>query len=122
MARVDVDTDRLRVRLGRLERLGAFHDDVVVAPANLVAATSVDDLWQHLRGVRAPGTGIPGVIMLGTTRQDGVKDFCAVYRHGPGLVVELRDHEFARLLVSLDAAGAARAASSITSLVARNTT
>ena len=117
MATVEVGTSGLRVRMSRIERLGAFHDDVVATTANLVDAASVDDVWSFLRGARAPGTGIPGVIMLGTTRQDGVKDFCAVYRHGPGLVVELRDHEFARLLVSLGAPEAARAAASVAALV-----
>jgi hypothetical protein len=118
MARIELSPAALHVRLGRLERLGAFHDDVTVPVADLVGATSVPDVWTHLRGVRAPGTGIPGIIMLGTTRTDGLKDFCAVYRHGPGLVVELRDHEFARLLLTQEVGDAARLAAAIDDLVA----
>jgi len=116
VATLEISPGGLRVRLGRLERLGAFHDDVLVPSSSLVGATAVSDVWMHLRGMRAPGTGIPGVIMLGTTRSDGLKDFCAVYRHGPGLVVDLRDHEFARLLLSYDAAEAARLVSAIRGL------
>ena len=54
-----------------------------------------DDAWARaqvvgeLRGLRAPGTGIPGVIALGTWRSKGAKDFAAVYRGGPAVVVEL---------------------------------
>jgi hypothetical protein len=119
MATVEISPAALHVRLGRLERLGAFHDDVTVPVADLVAATAVPDVWAHLRGVRAPGTGLPGVIMLGTTRTDGIKDFCAVYRHGAGLVIDLRDHEFARLLLTQDAVEAERLAKAINDVVAR---
>jgi hypothetical protein len=118
MAKVEVDDRGLRVRMGAWERLGAFHADIDVPVRCLVAARAVADVWPQLRGVRAPGTGLPGVIMLGTTRHDGVKDFCVVRRHGPGLVVELEDYEFARLLLSLEAAEAAQLATSIGSLVA----
>jgi hypothetical protein len=95
-----------------------MHADVEVAAENLVGAEVVADVWEHLVGIRAPGTGLPGVIMLGTTRHDGVKDFCVVHRHGPGLVVELRDHEFARILMTLRTDEAARFANAIDGLVA----
>jgi len=118
MAKVELDAHGLRVRMGPWERLGAFHADVDVPVRCLVGAAVVADVWPQLRGVRAPGTGLPGVIMLGTTRHDGVKDFCVVRRHGPGLVVELRQHEFARLLLSLEAGEATRLATSIQTLLA----
>ena len=101
MASVEVDPTSFRVNLGRLERLGALHGDLEATRAQVAGAQAVDDLWEQLRGIRAPGTGIPRTIMLGTTRKDGAKDFCVVYGKAPGLLVELRDHEFARVLVSM---------------------
>ncbi len=96
------------------ERIGAVRRrDVAASPAQLVDAQPVGDVWEHLRGFRAPGTGFPGRIMLGTTRYEGRKDFCVVGRHGPGIVVELRDHEFARVLVSVPAEQAASLAARI---------
>ena len=53
---------------------------------------------------------------MGTTRSGGAKDFCVVYRHGPGLVVVLRDHEFARLLVSVAQPRAGELAAAVTAL------
>jgi hypothetical protein len=117
VAKVEIDQRGLRVRLGRWERLGAMHDDIEVADASLAGAQAVSDVWDNLEGVRAPGTGWPGLIMLGTTRHDGLKDFCVVYRHGPGLVVELRDHEFARILVTLGVDEATRLGSAINAVV-----
>jgi hypothetical protein len=56
--------------------------------------------WQELKGIRMPGTGWPGTIALGTWRHDGVRDFCAVYRKGPGVVVELSGAGYARFILS----------------------
>jgi hypothetical protein len=50
--------------------------------------------------MRMPGTGWPGAIALGTWRYGGGKDFAALYRGGPALIVELAGAEFRRLLVS----------------------
>ena len=60
------------------------------------------DLVLTLRGIRAPGTGWPGRIALGTWRHRGGKGFAAVYRGQPAVMVRLRDSEFAWLLVSSD--------------------
>ena len=40
------------------------------------------------------------MIALGTWRSKGAKDFVAVYRGGPAVVVELEGAEFRRLVVS----------------------
>ena len=57
----------------------------------------------HVIGIRAPGTGLPGVSMLGTTRYQGKKDFNVVYGHKPGLVVTLSGIDFARILITKSA-------------------
>ena len=63
------------------------------------AASVVAEPWKALRGIRAPGTGWPGWIMLGTARGTFGKDFVAVYRRRPAILVELTGQEFQRLLV-----------------------
>jgi hypothetical protein len=109
VARLDVDGTLLSLHLEPLERLGALHGDVTVALARVLAVRTSSEMWRELRGIRAPGTGFPYLIMLGTTRYRSGKDFCAVYRRGPGVVVDLADAEFSRLLVSVAGAGRAQA-------------
>jgi hypothetical protein len=109
VARLDVDGVLLSLHLDPLERLGALHGDVTVALAQVVAVRTASEMWRELRGIRAPGTGFPYLIMLGTTRYRTGKDFCAVYRRGPGVVVDLADAEFSRLLVSVAGTGRAQA-------------
>ncbi|HTW20184.1 MAG TPA: hypothetical protein VME70_08250 [Mycobacteriales bacterium] len=104
MAELVTEGPELVLRLGRWERLGAMHDSIRVPRANVTSVRAVADPWAELRGLRAPGTGIPGVIALGTRRGGFGKDFAAVYGHRPGVVVELDGAEFHRLVVSSDRA------------------
>jgi hypothetical protein len=71
MAELQVDGGDLLVRLSPLEKLGALRGDVRVPLAAVCDIRWVDNLWPELRGVRAPGTGFPGVIALGTRRGPG---------------------------------------------------
>lgn len=121
MARLEVDGALLSLRLEPVERLGALHGDIAVLLAQVVAVHTSSEMWRELRGIRAPGTGFPYLIMLGTTRYRGGKDFCAVYRRGPGVVVDLADAEFSRLLVSVAGTGRAQALADRISFAVRNT-
>jgi hypothetical protein len=94
----------LQVSLSGKEELGALKKSFAIPLNQVLHIARVDDLWFHLRGIRAPGTGIPGLIMLGTTRYQGKKDFNAVYKRKPGHVVTLDGSEFTRLLIT-DCAG-----------------
>jgi hypothetical protein len=108
MAKLVLDDSKISVVMSRLERLGAFHRDVVVARPAIVAVAATAQPWSVLAGVRAPGTGLPRVIMLGTMRHHGEKTFCAIYGTGPAVVVTTTDPAFQRLIVSCaDAAAVA---------------
>ncbi len=100
MAHLEITGDRLAVRLTGLEKLGGMHSDIEV-PLRLVRDVAVvADPWTALRGIRAPGTGIPGVIALGTRLGSGTTDFAAVYHHTPAVVVQTSGGAFDRLVIS----------------------
>jgi hypothetical protein len=108
MATLAIQGDELCVRLTGLERLAAMHGDVRVPQAAVSAIVVEPDPWGALRGIRAPGTGIPGVIAYGVRRATGGRpDFAAVHGRGPAIRVELGPTaRFARLLVTVaDPAG-----------------
>ena len=92
--------DELVVMLNDLEKAGAMRGDVHVPVWAMRSVRVSTNPFRELRGMRAPGTGIPGVIALGTWRTKGAKVFAAVYRGGPAVVVELSGAEFRRLIVS----------------------
>ena len=101
MAELRAEGDQLVLHLTAAEHLEGAHGDIVVPMSSISTMRESDDLWSELRGIRAPGTGIPGIIALGTRRGRFGKDFAAVHGKGPGVVIELRDQEFDRLVLSV---------------------
>ncbi len=96
-----IEGDDLVVRLSRWEKFWAFHGDVRV-PLGAVRSVSVPEHpWSELRGWRSAGTGIPGVVALGTRRHGGGRDFVALRKTGPAVLVDLNGNDFDRLVVSV---------------------
>ena len=102
MATIDETPEGLHLRMSHWERLGALHGDLFIPRASIVSSEIVPDPWPILRGWRAPGTGIPFVIMLGTLRYQGLKDFCVIYRRRPARVITCREFGFSRVIVTLN--------------------
>lgn len=103
VATIDETPEALHLRMSRWERLGSLHGDLVIPRSSVVSSEIVPDPWPILRGCRAPGTGIPFVIVLGTLRYQGLKDFCVVYRRRPARVITCQGFTFARVIVTLNA-------------------
>jgi hypothetical protein len=100
MASLIVEGADLVVKMSDLEKVEAVHVDIHVALAAVHDVRAVDDAWPELRGIRAPGTGIPGVIAVGTRRGSFGKDFAAVHGRGPAVVVDLEGAAYSRLVVT----------------------
>lgn len=89
---------KLIYKLSPLEMLGALRGTPSARVENLKSVELHQDPWTSkvLRGIRAPGTGFPFVIMLGTLRHRFGKDFSVVYRRRPVLLLEFENESFAR--------------------------
>jgi len=102
VAKVKVAGGRVEVDLSQKERLAALRGDVSAALGEIVDVRVSPHPFGELRGIRAPGTGVPGVIAIGPWRHPGGKDFVAIYRGRPAVVVTLvRGSEFERLIVGV---------------------
>jgi hypothetical protein len=102
MAELKVDGNELVLHMHTLEKAEGFHGDIRLPLSAVDTVRLVDDPWPELRGIRAPGTGVPEVIAVGTRRGGFGKDFAAVHGRGPAVVVELTGAEFGRLVVTSD--------------------
>jgi hypothetical protein len=110
VADLRTDGDELVLHMRALEKAEGVHGDIRVPLSAVTVVRLVDDAWPELRGFRAPGTGLPNVIMVGTRRGSFGKDFAAVHGTGPAVVVELVGAEFDRLVVTSDDASGVAAA------------
>lgn len=102
MAKVLEDGNNLILKLSTWEKIGALHNDLVVPKGKLVKKTVYENPWSGkvLKGFRAPGTAFPFVILLGTMRYRGGKDFTAIYKRRPVAVYDFNETKFKRWIVS----------------------
>ena len=103
MAEVIEVNGELILRLSLREKIFAFHGNPHAKASDLIATTISNKPWstEVLRGVRAPGTSIPYVVLLGTMRYRRGKDFTAIYKRGPVRIYEFSAGEFKRWIVSI---------------------
>ena len=103
MAQVIEVNGELILQLSLREKIFALHGNPRAKVSYLISTTESDTPWtkEVLRGVRAPGTGIPYVVLLGTMRFKGGKDFTAIYKRGPVRIYEFGAGEFKRWIVSI---------------------
>ena len=102
MAKVIEQGEQLILRLSFWEKIGGLHKDLIVSKDQLVKKSVFQNPWSKevLKGVRAPGTGIPYVILLGSMRYKGGKDFTAIYKRNPVTVYEFKNYSFKRWIVT----------------------
>ena len=103
MAKIVRVGEELVLELSFWEKLGALHSGPRAAVDSLEKVEFVDQLWRSdvLRGVRAPGTAIPYVVLLGTLRGLKYKDFVAMKGRGEGVVLTFKSGPFERWIVTL---------------------
>ncbi len=91
----------LTYKLSALETIGAFSFSPTASVENILDVKIVDNPWttEVLRGIRAPGTGFPYLIMLGTMRHRKGKDFYVIYKRRPVIVLELKNEKFKRWVI-----------------------
>jgi hypothetical protein len=96
-----VSGEKLIYSLSFLEKLGAFGKSPKSLLKNIQEIRYIENPWSRevLRGLRAPGTGIPYVIMLGTMRHRKGKDFCLIYKKNPVILIEFKNEKFARWVI-----------------------
>ena len=102
MAKVIESETQLHLKLSVLEKIFALHGDIWVDKPLLTKKVMVENPWHRsvIKGFRAPGAAIPFVVLLGTMRYRGGKDFTAIYKKKPVEVFEFSNAPFKRWIVT----------------------
>ena len=103
MAKLIREGNDLVLSLSFWEKLGALHSSPRTTIRSVAKIEFPEKLWsaQVLRGIRAPGTGIPFVLLLGTMRGRGYRDFVAMKGREKGVILTLNSEPFARWIFTL---------------------
>lgn len=101
MAELTVEGNELVLHLSRFEQAEAIHGDLRVPASSVQRVEVLDDALGAVRGARAPGTGFPGVVAVGTYRRRGGGKSFAVVHHNTrrGVRVILHGTDFEELIV-----------------------
>ena len=99
-----IQGEQLKYQLTPLESLGALAKSPTAKVSNLVSINRFDDPWKErvLRGIRAPGTGFPFQIMLGTMRFGSRRDFVVVYKRRPVWVLAFKGEKYERWVIPVE--------------------
>ena len=102
MAKVLDDGVNLTLQLSFWEKVGGLKKGLVVPKTRLLSKTISKNPWSGtvIKGWRAPGTGFPFLILLGTMRYKGGRDFTAIYKRRPVAVYEFKDAFFSRWIIT----------------------
>ena len=103
MAEVELTENALIVHVRGMDRLWALTSRLEIPLAHVVDAKVDPEMARGWRkGLRAPGTHVPGVITAGTFYQEGERVFWDVHDPERSIVIHLKDERYARLVIEVD--------------------
>jgi hypothetical protein len=102
VTRVTVEGDQLVVEIEGLDKLWAVKSRLSIPLVNVVGAVADPGVGDEHKGLRAPGTHLPGVIVAGTYYTHGERVFWDVHDPAKAVVITLTNQRYARLVVEVD--------------------
>ncbi|MHB8189512.1 MAG: hypothetical protein ACYDHP_03620 [Ferrimicrobium sp.] len=102
MAKVFVDGEILFIELSAVEKLESIHGEIHVPISSIRSIEVVEDALSAVHGLRSPGTGVPGLIAVGTYRGRAGSMFAVVHHDTPrGIRIRLEGADFDELLIGV---------------------
>lgn len=98
MATIEITQGTLHLRFTRFEKVLGLVRNQDVPLSSVTSARVEASGLVAVRGLRAPGLGLPGLRMVGTWRGRG-RTLVSVRRGEPAVVVELTGHRYDRLVI-----------------------
>jgi hypothetical protein len=101
MVDIAIVGDAVTFRVAGLHKVWALKSRVQVALRDIVHVEGSEAVPTGFAGWRLPGTEFPGVIRAGSFRKNGAWTFWDVVEPARALVVTLKNHRYARLVVEV---------------------
>jgi hypothetical protein len=102
MVTVSIKGNDLVFEVQGVHKVLSFRSQLVIPLTHVRGATAHADVMEIPRGIRAPGTSIPGFIHAGTFHSQGDRMFWDVHDPTKAIVIELAHDDFARLVVEVE--------------------
>ncbi len=102
MANLVINHDTVTVQMSLAEKAEALHRDLTVPRSAITGVKVVTDGLNEVHGLKMPGSGIPGVIMVGTWISREGNTFAVCHGSGRAIVIELSGQNYDRIVMTVD--------------------
>jgi hypothetical protein len=103
MTEVELTRDALVVHVRGMDRLWTLKSRLEIPLSHVMGAeVNPEVAWEWHKGIRAPGTHVPGVITAGTFYQEGERVFWDVHDPERSVVIQLKDERYAKLVIEVE--------------------
>jgi hypothetical protein len=99
MTNISVQGDNLVIDVQGWHKLWSFMSRLEIPLDHVSGVRGAAD--ERARGIRAPGTHIPGIITAGTFHYDGKKVFWDVRDSAKAVAIDLHDESYSTLIVEV---------------------
>src|SRR5512142_776999 len=101
MATIHLTADQVIVEIQGWHRLLSFRRGFQIPLTHVRGVTADPGAAGEPKGLRAPGTYVPGVLAVGTFYRDGERVFWDVRNPSRAVVIQLTDERYDRLVIEV---------------------
>ena len=102
MAQISIDNDHLVIEQSAVDAVLSLKSTLRFPIQHIRGVTVDPSVGHEPKGLRAPGTHVPGFVVAGTFFHEGRKTFWNIRRGTQALVITLDHEEFDQLIVEVD--------------------
>jgi len=101
MAHLLITDDTVTIDMSRGEKFEAIHGNQAFPRSAIRAVRAVPDCIAEVHGLKEVGTELPG-LRAGSFHQDQCVTFAVCHGHNPGIVIDLADSKYDKVVLTVD--------------------
>jgi hypothetical protein len=102
VANLVISDDSVTFQLSPGEKAEALHGDLTLPRSAITGVRAVSSSMDEVHGFKLVGSGIPGVMMVGSFKGGDGSTFALCHGNGPGLVLDLTGQHYDRIVLTID--------------------
>ncbi len=102
MVEISFNQDKLIINVKGITKIFSLRSELTVNIKNVISVKATLGAMKMPKGLRAPGTAIPGIFYAGTFYDGGDIVFWDVRHADKAIVIELKNEDFKRLVVEVE--------------------
>jgi hypothetical protein len=102
VAELVIDDDTVTIRMSPAEKAESLHRDLTVPRSAITGVRVASSGMDEVHGFKLVGSGIPGVMMVGSFKSGAGSTFAVCHRNGPAIVIDLTGEHYDRIVLTVD--------------------